>query len=749
MKHITYEYDFVVIGAGLAGIMAAVSASRHGLKTALVNDRPVPGGNAGKEIRIPSVGAANCNFFYSRESGLTEELLLENLYRNKTRNPEGWHLSLLTFLKREHLLDCYYNTYVNEVEVNEGRLLAVGGWTSLTEIRRTFRANYFADCTGDGTVGALAGVSFMMGTEGKAEFDELLAPDLGHPGMMGMSLHFHTVDTGKPMPYEKPEWVTLELDKDDFHIHRPGIGTFSTQKGGFWWIEWGGELDTVHETEIAVEKLNQIIYAIWDYLKNRSAIKDEIVNYEMDWVGTIPGKRESRRLIGDHILCQGDIDNQREFADAATYGGYGFDDHDAKGFFDNDVPSMHYSNKGPFNIPLRSLYSTDIQNLFLAGRDISATHIGLTATRVQYTCSQIGQAVGTAAAICNQKSMLPRELATSDMVRTYQRTLLKDDHHIHDIDYDDPENLAVFADIRASSNWKLTEVADLPAPYAAGKDALWIFPVVTDTLDTLSFLADVIQAGVITVILYDGPENNSMYPESVLATTTVAVEPGSMQWIKVEWHQRIARKGWYFMEVKGQDGLTLYATDFSPPGVLGCFPKDADPIRPNPYSRWSKPIRRELTSASLCFRIEPEQEVYDAQNITSPRVRPHSAPDLWISEPIVDNRHEWIELSWDQDVHYGRIDLLFDSTSYIHFAQTWTGNKTNVFPSLVKDYSICERDSAGDWNGIVTETGNYQRFKTHTVQGRTRSLRIEFKATNGANRIQVYGIRVHRSGAAK
>lgn len=723
--------------------MAAVSASRHGLKTALINDRPVPGGNAGKEIRIPSVGAANCNFFYSRESGLTEEILLENLYRNKTRNPEGWHLTLVTFLKREPLLDCYYNLYISEVETKPGRIVSVGGWTSLTELHRTFKAPYFADCTGDGTVGALAGASFMIGTEGRTEYGESIAPDTGHDGTMGLSLHFHTVDAGKPMPYEKPPWVTLELTDKNFNIHRPGINTFKTQKGGFWWIEWGGELDTVHDTEIIAEQLNQIVYSIWDYLKNKSAIRDEIINYELDWVGTIPGKRESRRLTGEHVLNQNDIDEQREFPDAATYGGYGFDDHGAKGFFDNEIPSMHSANKGPFNIPLRSLYSKDIGNLFMGGRDISATHIGLTATRVQYTCSQIGQAVGTAAAVCFKEKKKPGELMASKAIKKCQCVLLKDDHHIHETDYVDEDNLAPIAEITASSRMTLSDVSNQPEPRVANTDGLWIFPVVTDSIDSLSFLADVETESSVTATIYSGPANNSMYPETKLATQSIRVFPGREQWIKIDWNLGIEKKGWYFMEVKGQQGVTFYSTSFSPPGVLGCLPKTPDPIRPNFYSRWGKPIIRELIPESFCLRITPEQPVYHENNLISPRTRPHSVPDLWISRPLAADKPEWVELSWSREMDLTQINLLLDSSPGIHFAQTWTGNEMNVFPSLVKDYSIYRRDKSGEWRVIVTETNNYQKLKRHSIKEKTNSLRIEFYATNGINRIQIYGIRIY------
>ena len=352
MKHENHEVDFVVVGGGLAGICAAVAAARGGANTALVQDRPVLGGNAGKEIRVPPVGATGSNYLYCRETGLIEEMQLTNLYENPTGNHERWDLVLRTLAEEQEHLECYLDTVVQNVKTDKdsGRLTSVTGFTLGSELYREFSAPFFADCTGDGTVAVLAGAGYRIGKDAKSDFGETMAPDYAEPGGMGMSIQMHAAETSKTIVFRKPKWVDLELSEEDFGPFRPLCGEFLRENGGFWWLEWGGDLDTVHEGSTAKAQIQKIVYAVWDYLKNKSAIKDDIATFDLDWVGSIPGKRESRRILGDHILTQSDIDSCREFEDAVAYGGWGYDDHPGEGFF-ADRASYHIAHAEPYNIP--------------------------------------------------------------------------------------------------------------------------------------------------------------------------------------------------------------------------------------------------------------------------------------------------------------------------------------------------------------------------------------------------------------
>ena len=367
MKTIEHHYDFVVIGGGLAGICAAVTAARQGIRTALVQDRPVLGGNASTEIRVPPVGATQCNFAYSRETGLIEELFLNNLHRNPTWCPEGWNLELENLVRNEAHLDLFLNNAVCEVAMNEAgdRVASVKAYCAIDETWHRFTARFFADCSGDGVVGSLAGAPFRMGVEARSEFGEPMGPDEATGDTMGMSLHMHARDAGRPMPFTRPEWVGLELGVEDFGPYRPVCEHFFPDTGGFWWLEWGGALDTVHDTTRIKEEVQRITLAVWDYLKNRSSLAGKLDTYELDWMGAVPGKRESRRFEGDHILTMNDIDRQAVFEDAVAYGGWGFDHHPPGGFHDKVNPSTHQYLRGPHNVPLRSLYSRNIaQPLF-------------------------------------------------------------------------------------------------------------------------------------------------------------------------------------------------------------------------------------------------------------------------------------------------------------------------------------------------------------------------------------------------
>ena len=745
MRQLDHEYDLVVIGGGLSGMAAAITAARAGIKVALVQDRPVLGGNASKEIRVPPVGGYNCNFAYCRETGLIEEIYLENLYRNPTGNHEGWDLVLTNAVRAETGLDCFLNTFVDAVQTNEAgdRIISVTGFTVGSETHHTFYAPLFADCTGDGTVGVLAGAPFRMGIEARSEFDESMCADEPQSHVMGASMQMHARDAGRPMPFQKPAWVDLVLDEDNFGRDRPLLKGFMQDKGGFWWLEWGGELDTVHDTEQIRDQVLKIIYASWDYLKNRSPIADEVRNYELDWVGTIPGKRESRRLEGDHILSQTDIENQRVFADAIACGGWGFDDHPKEGFFSH-IPSYHIHHKGPYNVPLRSLYSRKVLNLFMAGRNLSATHFGLSSTRVMLTCAQLGDAVGMAAAYCIVHGEMPRQLVESGHVQEAQRALQRADHHLHALPYSDPENVATGARVTASSTLSSPNLETSTGTVPLDGDRLWQFPVCTPELASLDILLDVDQDTQLTAILYQGAENGSTYPDAALATRHVDVRAGEKQWVTIEFGQETGQPGWHFCELKANPHVRVHCGESPPVGALGWAVRRPDPIRPNPFSRWGQYGRNAHSRTSYCLRISPEQPVYTPDNVTNPWSRPTNQPNLWISAPTAFDQPEWLELRWDEPQAVSTVDLLFDSMLDFTFYQRWVGYDLNVMPSLVQAYRLLYLDGAGEWHEIARADGNYQRHRTHHLEmPKTRAIRLEMLGTNGLDRAQVYSIRAY------
>ena len=718
MRHLKHEHDFCVIGGGLAGMLAAITAARAGLRVALVQDRPVLGGNASKEIRVPPVGAVNCNFAYCRETGLTEEIYLENLYRNPTGNHEGWDLVLTNAVKATEGLDCFFNTYVHGVEVNKtgDRLLSVQGYTQGAETHHVFRAPLFADCTGDGTIGALAGAPWRMGIEAQSEFGESMCDEAPQGHVMGTSMQMRARDAGRPMPFRKPDWVDLTITEEHFGPHRPLLRSFLAEKGGFWWLEWGGELDPVHDTVQIKDQVLKIIYGVWDYLKNRSPIAEQIATWELDWVGTLPGKRESRRLEGDHILSQVDIETQRPFEDAVAYGGWGFDDHPKEGFFSPIIPSYHVHHKGPYNIPLRSLYSRAVPNLLLAGRDISVTHFGLSSTRVMLTCCQLGEAVGMAAAYCVRYGELPRQLVQNGRVREVQAALQRADHHIHDLPYQDEADLAPGARATASSTLSSAGLSQSTGMVPLDDDRLWQFPVQTPTLDSVRVLLDVEQDTRLTAILHQGAENGSTYPETTLVTRQVDVRAGKGQWVTVPLDLDIAQPGWHFLELKANPHVQVHWGQNPPVGVKGYHVRAEDPIRPNPYSRWRQWGRNGQVFAAYCLELAPEQPLYAPGNAINPWSRPTRVPNLWMSEPSDLTQPEWLELTWDEPQAIGTVDLLFDSTLDFAFYQSWVGYEHNVMPSLVKDYRLLYLGSAGEWREMARVEGNYQRHRTHPVQ---------------------------------
>lgn len=283
------ETDITIVGGGLSGVCAAIAAARLGQSVALVQNRPVLGGNSSSEIRVWVVGATSHGINrFARETGIMGELFVENQYRNPEGNPYLWDLTVLEAVKAEKNIQLFLNTDVHEIEMAEDeadQIQSVTGWIMGSERRIQFISSMFLDCTGDGLIGFLAGANFRIGREARSEFGEDWAPETADAITLGSTILFYTKDVGQTVKYIPPK-----LAKDITTTSIPIKRVIRSGDSGchYWWIEWGGELDTLHDNELIRDELTSVIYGVWDYIKNSG--KFEADSLTLEWVGSIPGK---------------------------------------------------------------------------------------------------------------------------------------------------------------------------------------------------------------------------------------------------------------------------------------------------------------------------------------------------------------------------------------------------------------------------------------------------------------------------
>ncbi|MBR5309152.1 MAG: FAD-dependent oxidoreductase [Clostridia bacterium] len=418
MKYIEHTTDLCVVGGGIAGLCTAVSAARNGIKVILMQDRPVLGGNASSEIRMWMGGAKGKN---TRETGIVEEMMLENYYINKSLSFNVWDDVLYGIVKGEENITLLLNCSCLDAKCENNKILSVKGWQMTSETFHTVYAKYYADCSGDSILAPLTGAKFMLGREAKSDFGETIPPDVADKRTMGMSILLQPRETDHKCEFIKPEWAyTYEDDKA-----LGGRGHMMEDDSNFWWLELGGMDDSIHDTDKLHDELLKIAYGVWDHVKNKGDHGAD--NWELDWVGAVPGKRESRRYVGEYIVNQNDVEAGGKFDDAVAYAGWSMDDHFPEGFYySGGHPTIYHPAPSPWCLPLRALYSKETENLVFAGRNISVTHAALSSCRVMATCGTLGQAIGTAVALSVKEGKHIRDIDIGKV----QQTLLYDDSYI-------------------------------------------------------------------------------------------------------------------------------------------------------------------------------------------------------------------------------------------------------------------------------------------------------------------------------
>lgn len=398
--------DFVIAGGGIAGTCAAIAAARLGVAVALVQDRPMLGGANSSEVRVHLGGYLNIGK-YPRLGDIVSEI---GPARGGNAQPAERYEDKrkLDVVAAEKNIKLFLNTRITGVERRNGKIIAAIGRNVNDGSEIRFEGAIFADCTGDGALGFLAGADFRMGRESRAETGEDMAPEIADEMTMGSSVQWYTKNTTAPSPFPMQPWMLEFSEKSCEYATR-----------GDWDWETGMMRNQIEDFEHIRDYGMLVVYSNWGFVKNLSKKKAAFANKALSWVAHVAGKRESRRLLGDHILTQQDVFEERPCPDGTCFTTWAIDLHypmpqNTKNFKGEPFRSICTHNKHyGYAIPYRCFYSRNVPNLFMAGRNISVTHVALGTVRVMRTTGMMGEVVGMAASICKKKNCLPREIYES------------------------------------------------------------------------------------------------------------------------------------------------------------------------------------------------------------------------------------------------------------------------------------------------------------------------------------------------
>jgi hypothetical protein len=780
-KTVEQHYDLVVVGGGLAGVCTAITAARAGIRVALVQDRPVLGGNASSEVRLWVLGATSHlgnNNRWSREGGVIDELLVENMYRNPEGNPIIFDTVILERVVAEPNITLLLNTAAIDVEKSaDDAIASVRCFNSQNSTEYRLRAPLFCDASGDGVLGFLSGAAFRMGAESKNEFGEKFAPTSEYGELLGHTIYFYSKDVGRPVTYVPPAYALRDIRKI------PRFRNFNAREYGcqLWWIEYGGRLDTVHDTESIKWELWRVVYGVWNHIKNSGQFPNAD-NLTLEWVGTIPGKRESRRFEGDYMLRQQDIVEQRSHPDAVSFGGWSIDLHPADGVFSEKPGCNQWHSKGVYQIPYRCMYSRNIANLFLAGRTISASHVAFGSSRVMATCAYGGQAVGMAAAICARKGLRPRDLLQADRIADLQRRLQRSGQHIPLINIADPDDLVASADVRVSSVLKLQELQASSANAAVPLNVTraQLIPLPAGAVPTILLPVEYDGATELALELRTCSRPESFTPDVTLATRMVHLEPmtenqavqmlampaavgvsgggGSSDFaatgvqaqraaplmreiggprgptsrreIAVDFGVTLDRPCYAYVAAMANPSVRWLTSDVRVTGIVSVRHKGNDRVAEgatqtppgdigvDSFEFWC-PERRP-NGRTLAMKFSPALAGFDAANLRTGPDRPTSSANAWVAS--LDDAKPWVELTWPEPKRVGRVVVTCDADYDHPMESVLMGHPEREMPCCVPGIRLL--DESGNVLGEIVD--NHQTLVRFAFPAKElRTLRIE------------------------
>ena len=699
-RRITLDADIVVIGGGLTGVCCALTAARRGTKVILAQDRPVLGGNASSEVRLWALGATSHmgnNNRWSREGGVIDEIMTENVYRNKEGNPVIFDTVLIDLVCAEPNITLLLDTVVHKVcKSTDNTIEYVVGYNPINETEYCLQGSFFADCSGDGLVSYLAGQPFRMGSEDKNVYDEGFSPDKDTYGeLMGHTILFYMKDTGEPVEYYAPEFALKDAEKHISKIQNNEYFSIHHHGCKYWWIEYGGRLDTIYDSEEIKRELWKVVYGIWDYIKN-SGNFPEMATYTLEWVGTIPGKRESRRMLGLYTLTQQDIIEQRTHYDAVSYGGWAIDLHPSNGVYADGRACNQWHSKGVYQIPYRCYLGNHIDNLMFGGRITSTSHLANGSNRVMCTSASGGQAIGMALALCVKNKRKPADYVAPEMVTELQKALTEVGQYIPMTELCNDANLLNSAKISAGSTYTFGGYPSNGSWHRLTYSSAALFPVLGEMPKvTLTVRAD--EPTQLKAELRTSSRPASYTPDTTVDNAVIDLVAGEQE-VTLEFKATFEKSEYVFVCFMANDGVQLQQTDTLLTGTTTVLnqinlavsnygrqdpPED---IGIESFEFWC-PLRRP-EGKNVSFSLTPHLGIYSTDLLKNAETRPVGATNAWVA--ALDDKVPSLTLEWDEPKTISSITLFFD-TDYDQAMETvQMGHYDNVMPYCVRNYSIAD-----------------------------------------------------------
>ena len=731
---------------------AAVTAAREGIEVILLQDRPVLGGNASSEVRLWALGASahmRSNNRWARESGVIGEILGENVRRNREGNPHYFDALLLEKVHKEKNITLLLNTAVQSIDEGGKRIKTVTGYSSITETFHTVEAEIFCDASGDGIVSYLAGCEFRQGAEESAVFGEPYGDTAAELGpMMGHTIFFYSKDTGKPVDFTPPEWADLDVEAEI-----PRFRKISAKDSGcyFWWIEYGGDLDTIGDSEKIKWELWRIVYSIWNHIKNSGQFP-EASAYTLEWVGGIPGKRESRRFIGEHTLTQQDVTERTARFDDVSFGGWSVDIHPSDGIYSSREGCYQFFSRGVYPIPFRCFFNTERENLLWAGRIFSTSHIAFASTRVMTTLAHAAQAAGAAAALCVNNRWSPAELTQPSRMKMLQQRLLLRNQFIPGTALCDEKNLAPSAALSASSEFPYSLPPQEDNPIHFKEDTALLLPLSPKMPHKLKFWAVAEREESLAVEIARSRSAGVFIPEETIAVTEITLPRGESKFAVEIPADPAEENEFVFIIFKAARGITLKSSPLriSAMQKLIRFGQQDTPEGsgfdrfpfwfPERYPEALLPaFERQTSPAAPVSEEDPAVHPFGADRVVSGIHRPYDRAHCWQPDPL--DKFPSLTLKWEKEVKIRQIILFMDMDYEQAMETVQRGHAYPMMPQCVSDLTV-----TADGGIFLAERRDHygeQLVITLPEPAVVRELSVNLKKIHGNGPGALFGVSVY------